>query len=101
MNELSEAVYKMELAAIRLRRYIQHTCDYSTSIGASSPDSDYCTCGLCHAVTAANEALTRLRVLANAEGMPLARQVDNLGGYGEQCVHGHRLNADCKSCGRA
>jgi hypothetical protein len=29
------------------------------------------------------------------------RQVDNLGGYGERCVHGHRLNADCKSCGRA
>jgi hypothetical protein len=67
MSELSEAVEQMNCAAVLLQPYIQHTCEYSTSIGASSPDSDFCTCRKGFAVEAANKALARLQRLAKEQ----------------------------------
>ena len=67
MSELSEAVADMEQAAIALRPYIQHTCSYSTSIGASSPDSDYCFCDKGAAIAVANKALSRLRAIVKEQ----------------------------------
>jgi hypothetical protein len=48
--------------------------------------------------------LEAVAIQPNADGSIIMkqnyRQVDNLGGYQERCVHGHGLSQECKSCGR-